>query len=113
MAGKLFPPGAALTVVAACFVGDQLLMSVGMARATYLKKIALDPAHVAPTLTMGVSLDHIFSIAGAVVCGIIWYRIGYQYVFMVAAAIAVVNFFTVMRIRLPDGGKGASPARPA
>jgi predicted MFS family arabinose efflux permease len=102
LAGKLFSQSVALIIVAVCYVFDQLLMSVSMARATYLKKIAKNPAHIGPTLTMGVSIDHIFSIGGAIVCGIIWYQFGYQYVFMVAAAIAAINFFTTLRIVIPQ-----------
>jgi len=102
LAGTFLPQSLALIVVSACYVSDQLLMSVGMARATYLKKIAIHPSHITPTLTMGVSIDHIFSIGGAVVCGIIWYHFGYRYVFMVAAGIAAINFFTTLKITIPQ-----------
>jgi hypothetical protein len=48
---------------------------------------------------MGVSIDHIFSIAIAVSGGFIWLKWGYQYVFLIGAIIAVINFFSAMRIR--------------
>jgi predicted MFS family arabinose efflux permease len=48
---------------------------------------------------MAVSLDHIFSISGAVFSGMIWKIWGYQYVFLFAALIAVINFFSALRIR--------------
>ena len=99
----LFPPAVALAVTGACYVIDQLLMSVGMARATYLKKIAVDPAHVTPTLTMAVSIDHVFSILTAVVSGFIWRAWGYRCVFLLAAAIAIVNLVSAARIRIPRG----------
>jgi hypothetical protein len=84
----------------ACFVVDQLLMSVGMARATYLQKIAVKPEDVAQTLTMGVTIDHAFSIAVALSGGFIWVKWGYQYVFLLGAFIAVINTFSALRIKI-------------
>jgi predicted MFS family arabinose efflux permease len=98
-AKNLFSYEVAFFITAVCFIIDGLLMSVGMARATWLKKIALHPSHVTPTLQMAVSLDHIFSISGAVFSGMIWKIWGYQYVFLFAALIAVINFFSALRIR--------------
>ncbi len=40
-AEMLLPGNAAFLLVCACFLFDQMLMSVGMARSTYMKKIAL------------------------------------------------------------------------
>ena len=98
---SLFSKRTAFFVAAACFVADQLLMSVNMARSTYLHKIALQRDHVTPTLTMAVSLDHIFSITVALVGGVIWAKFGYQMVFMFGAGIAVVNFVSAQFIRIP------------
>ncbi len=91
----------ALIVTSVCFITDQFLIAVGMARATYLKKIALSPDHVSSTLSMGVSIDHLFSISIALLSGIIWAKFGYQYVFLCGAVIAVINFFSVLRIKIP------------
>ncbi|HON58277.1 MAG TPA: MFS transporter [Smithella sp.] len=96
---NIFPQSAALYIAFACYIADQLLISAGMARATYLQKIALRPEDVAQTLTMGVSIDHVFSIAIAVSGGFIWRQWGYQYVFLIGAVIAVINFFSAMQIK--------------
>ncbi|MCU0608934.1 MAG: MFS transporter [Chitinispirillaceae bacterium] len=96
----LFSEGTAFFVAAACFVADQLLMSVNMARSTYLKKIALDPSHITPTLTMSVSLDHVFSIGVALLGGLLWSAAGYQYVFLFGGLIATVNFVSALRMRV-------------
>jgi predicted MFS family arabinose efflux permease len=95
----MFSETAAMFVVFACYIIDQLLISVSMARATYLQKIAVKPEDVTQTLTMGVSIDHIFSIAVAVSGGFIWLKWGYQYVFLLGAIIAVINFFSALRIK--------------
>ncbi len=101
---KILGEQAAFIVAACCFIADQLLMSVGMARATYLKKIAVKPEDVGQTLTMGVSIDHIFSIAIAVVSGLVWTKFGYQYVFAIAAVIALVNFFSASFVKVKGHG---------
>ena len=100
---SLFPNGNTAYVIASvCFVIDMLLISASMARATYLKKIAIHPSHIAPTLTMGVSIDHAFSIGIAFGCGFVWNMFGFQYVFLVGALIAIVNIFSALRIRIPE-----------
>jgi predicted MFS family arabinose efflux permease len=103
---NLFSERIALVVAAVCFVADQLLMSVNMARSTYLKKIAVHPDHVTPTLTMSVSLDHVFSITIALVGGVIWTKWGYQMVFVLGAGIALVNLVSVQFIRIPEANTG-------
>lgn len=95
----------AVGVACTCFVLDQMLMSVGMARATYLKKIAVRPGDVPQTLMTGVSIDHAFSILVASLGGFIMVRFGYEYVFLLGACIAVVNFFSAARVRVPAFGR--------
>lgn len=95
----LFNERVALYMTYACYIMDQLLMAVGMARATYLKKIAVRPEDVAQTLTMGVTIDHIFSISIAFISATLWEAAGYQYVFLLGAAIAVINLFVSSRIK--------------
>jgi predicted MFS family arabinose efflux permease len=95
---EILPEAPAMIVAFACYVIDQLLMSVGMARATYLRKIAVRLEDVPQTLTMGLTIDHIFSISIALVSGLLWVNLGYQYVFLLGAVIAVVNLFSASRI---------------
>lgn len=101
-ARDIFTEDVAMYIVFACYVIDQLLMSVSMARATYMRKIALSPADISQTLTMGVTIDHIFSITIALVSGAIWITLGYQYVFLLAACIAFVNFFSASLVKIPS-----------
>jgi predicted MFS family arabinose efflux permease len=96
---EIFSETAALFVAFACYVLDQLLMSVSMARATYLQKIAVVPEDVAQTLTMGVTIDHALSISIALLGGFLWVTWGYQYIFLLGAIIAVINFFSALRVR--------------
>ena len=96
---SIFEETTAIYVVFTCYIIDQMLVAVSMARATYLQKIAVRPEDVSQTLTMGVSIDHIFSIGIAVLGGLIWVQWGYQYVFLLGAVIAVINFFSALQIK--------------
>jgi predicted MFS family arabinose efflux permease len=100
------PEKLAFLLAAGCFITDQLLMAAGMARATYLKKIALRPEDVNQTLSMGVSIDHIFSITLALLSGYIWKALGYQYVFLLGAVIAVANLISASFIKIKRGTTG-------
>ena len=100
-AKSLFPLNTAFIIACVCYLLDQMLMSVSIARSTYMKKIALDPADVQPALTVSVTIDHIFSIAIALLGGLIWNRWGFQYVFLMGVIIAGLNFMTAMRVRVP------------
>lgn len=96
---NIFPETTAMYIAFFCYVIDQLLMSVSMARATYLQKIAVKPEDVNQTLTMGVTIDHAFSITVALSGGFIWIKWGYQYVFLLGMIIAVINTFSALHIR--------------
>ena len=99
MGDNIFTETTALYAVFVCYIVDQMLATVSMARATYLQKIAVRPEDVSQTLTMGVSIDHIFSIGIAVLGGFIWLKFGYQYLFLTGAVIAVLNFFSALQIK--------------
>jgi len=98
----IFPADTAFLVVCASFLIDQMIFSVSMARATYMKKIALQPDHIQTALSAAVTIDHIFSISAALLGGVVWNVFGFQYVFLFGAIIAVINFFTALQVRLPQ-----------
>jgi predicted MFS family arabinose efflux permease len=110
-AKSIFPENIALWIVCGCYLIDQMIFSVGMARATYIKKIAKEPDHVQSTLTAGVTIDHIFSISAAIVGGIIWNQYGFQYVFFFGAILAAINFFVANQVHIPNPEE--SPLTPA
>ncbi len=97
----LLPEGIAFLVVCACYLLDQMVFSVSMARATYMKKIARRPEDVQPALTASVTIDHIFSISAALIGGVIWDRFGFQYVFLFGVGIALLNLLVALQVKLP------------
>lgn len=106
----LFSADTAFLIVCGCFLIDQMIFSVSMARATYMKKIALQPDHIQPALTAAVTIDHVFSITAALVGGVIWNAFGFQYVFLLGVGIAIINFFTALRVQLPQKNQLAGEA---
>ena len=104
-----FPENTAFLVVCGCFLLDQMLMSVGMARSTYMKKIALQPSDVQPALTLAVTIDHVFSISVALLGGLIWNVFGFQYVFLMGTVIALINLGVALQVRLPRHAETALP----
>lgn len=90
-----------LWVLFGCYIGDQLLFGVNIARSTYMSKIALNPTHIAPSLSLGSSLDHAVSMTIPVAGGFLWAAYGYQTVFMAAAGVAVLMMIASSLIRLP------------
>ena len=91
----------ALAVLFSCYVGDQLLFGTGMARNTYLSKIALKPEHVSPTLSLGVTINHAVSMSIPALGGLLWVSSGHSWVFIVAAGIALLMLVFTSMIRLP------------
>ena len=100
-AADLVPLSAAVVIIAVCYILDNSMSAVEMARSTYVRKIALDPADVMPTLSAGVSFDHIVAMTIPILGGLLWKTMGYQYVFMAAALIGVLNLILSLRIRIP------------
>jgi MFS family permease len=102
-AEDLFSPRIAILFIYLCYIADFNLDSVGMARTTYMKKIALKPEDVSPSLSLGTSLDHMVTVFLPILGGLAWYRGGpggYKYVFMGGAVIAFLNFITSRRIKI-------------
>ena len=98
-ANHLGSPQLALWLLYACFVVDQLLFGVNMARDTYMSKIALKPEHVAPSLSLGITINHAVSMSVPSLGGLIWIRYGHSWVFVGAAGVAVLMVIFTSMVR--------------
>ena len=96
----IFPPGVAVVLIAGCYVLDNSMSAVEMARSTYVHKIASDPNDVTPTISTGTSLDHVVAMTIPYLGGLLWVAAGYQYVFLAAAVIALINLFLSRKIEV-------------
>jgi len=94
------------------YVLDLVLFALRVARTTYLKKIALDPADITPSITLGITIDHAVAMSLPILSGYIWETWGFRWVFILAGAIALAGFFICLRIRVPQAREAALPAQP-
>lgn len=99
-AADFFSASVALIIIAVCYILDNSMSTVEMARSTYLRKIAIDPSDVTHTLATGTSLDHIVSMSIPIFGGMLWVAVGYKYVFIFAAFIALANLFLSLKIKV-------------
>ena len=99
-AADLVAPGIAVVVIAACYIIDNSMSAVEMARSTYVKKIAVHPDDLTPTLSAGTSFDHVIAMSIPFFGGILWATMGYKYVFLAATGIAVLNLILSGRIKI-------------
>ena len=109
-AEDLFRPSLAIAVIYVCYVADFTLDSVYMARVTYMKKIALKPEDVSPSLSLGTSVDHVVTLFLPILGGLAWYKGGpggYKYVFLAGAVVAFLNFISSRRIKIPLSATGS------
>jgi predicted MFS family arabinose efflux permease len=101
-AENIAPAGVAVIILAVCYIIDNSMNAVEMARSTYVRKIALYPDDVTPTLAAGTSFDHIIAMSIPFLGGMLWVAYGYRYVFLAAAFIGMLNFFLSTKIRIED-----------
>jgi predicted MFS family arabinose efflux permease len=85
------------------FILDRMSTQMGIIRTVYLRTIAVDPRDVTPTLSLGMSMDHVVSIVCAYSGGIVWTLWGPQYIFYLASALSLVNLYVAIRVKLPEG----------
>ncbi|MFO7653647.1 MAG: MFS transporter [Candidatus Krumholzibacteriia bacterium] len=88
---------------------DHVLFALRVARVTYLKKIAVDPADITPSVSLGVTIDHAVAMSLPVLSGWLWETHGHRWVFLLAGAIALAGFFVCLRIRVPQTAGAPAP----
>jgi predicted MFS family arabinose efflux permease len=89
---QLFSNFTAFVIVSIVFVIDAILFVVSMARALYVKTIAQTKEEVTTVLSSGISINHIVSIAIAVLGGVLWQLLGIEILFSLAALFAMGSF---------------------
>ncbi|MCM0647565.1 MFS transporter [Clostridium swellfunianum] len=87
---------------------DRMSMQMSMIKTIYLRSIAVDKSEITPTLSFGMSMDHIVSIVCAYIGGIIWTAFGPQYIFFFAAVASFVNL-AVAKLAVINEDKGLKP----
>ncbi len=99
--GDILPKPFDLYLLYGAYVLDALLFALRVARTTYLKKIADDPNEITPTLSMGLTIDHIVAMSLPILSGYVWEQFGFRWVFIIATAFAVAGLFVCLQIKVP------------
>jgi MFS family permease len=89
--GMLGKAGIPVILTFVLIILDRMSMQMSMIKTIYLRSISVDKSEITPTLSFGMSMDHIVSIICAYIGGIIWTTLGPQYIFFFAAAASFVN----------------------
>ena len=87
----------------ALYIIDNLMFATRIARTTYLNKIAEHRSDVAPTISMGVTMDHAVSMTIPALGGLLWAAYGYKSVFLAASLLSVAGFLAALAV--PDKKK--------
>lgn len=101
-AGDLFPGPWALRVLYFAYIFDSVLFALRIARITYLKKIIDDPSELTPTISLGITIDHVVAMSLPILSGWLWQEHGFKWVFLLAGAIAFIGFFVCLQIKVPE-----------
>lgn len=100
-APEVFPAEWVVPVVGCCFVLDNLLFSMGMARTTYITRICGENrADITPCIYTGIAINHVVSIAYGIIGGVIWMSSGGpQLVFLIGGGAALAAGFLARRMQ--------------
>jgi predicted MFS family arabinose efflux permease len=95
-------------IASLCYVVYSFIMPLSsIGAATYLRKVAVG-REIAPSLAMGVTLQHTAAIVVPVTTGFILNYVGFQVPFLIACGFAIMTFFVTQRL---DPLTQKSPAR--
>jgi predicted MFS family arabinose efflux permease len=89
-----------------CYVIYSFIMPLsGMGAATYLRKVAVAD-EVAPSLAMGVTMQHVAAVVVPIATGFVLNYVGYQIPFLIGAGFACLTFWVTRRLS-PETQKSA------
>jgi len=80
------------------FILDNLMFATRIARTTYLNKIAEHKSDIAPTISLGITMDHLVSMSIPALGGLLWAAYGYKSVFMAASLLSIAGLFTALKV---------------
>lgn len=81
------------------YIIDNLMFATRIARTTYLNKIAKDKTDLAPTISLGVTIDHVFSMTTPLLGGLLWIKFGYSSVFLATISVAIATYLVAARMK--------------
>jgi MFS family permease len=88
---RIFPQHIAYLLVCINFVLDSIISLASMASNVYVRDIASSQEELTATLSTGVSVNHLISIAIALLGGWLWERTGIEVLFSLSAFLGILN----------------------
>ncbi len=98
--GKIGLVGIPVLIAYLLFILDRMSNQMGMIRTLYLKSILVKNEDMTPTLSLGLSLDHVVSIICAYLGGLVWMAFGPQYIFFSVAILSLVNLYVATKVEI-------------
>ncbi len=77
---------------------DNLIFFGSIALTTYAHKIT-SSEELKPTLSMGVTMNHVAAVLAPLIGGLVWHYFGYQVIFLAGAALAFVSLVVCQWVR--------------
>ena len=100
VSGTLALSGLPVVFAYILFIIDRMSTQMSIVRTVYLKKIVIVPEDITPTLSLGISMDHVMSISFAMLGGVVWYNFGPQYIFFLVAGLSFVNLYVAIKLKV-------------
>ncbi len=85
-------------VLCALYCLDNLLFLSTTCLTTYVQRIA-SPKDLMPTLSMGVTMNHVAAVMVPLIGGMLWSRFSYPVMFFAGAAIVLISLFSVVGMK--------------
>ncbi|MDR1930110.1 MAG: MFS transporter [Treponema sp.] len=105
---RIFSAQTAYLVVCVNFVLDSIISLASMASNVYVKDLASSQEELTATLSTGISVNHLISIAIALLGGWIWERTGIEVLFSLSALLGILNSVYAATIKTGKGPKQES-----
>lgn len=87
----LFPKNIAFIVCCVNYILDSIISLASMASSVYVQDISDSPDEIRATLSTGVSVNHLITLAIALFGGWIWQKVGIETLFLLSAALGLCN----------------------
>lgn len=90
-AHHIFPEKVAFIVCCINYVLDAVISLASMASNVYVQDISDSPEEVKATISTGISVNHLITIFIALFGGLIWNKLGIEYLFVISAILGLCN----------------------
>ena len=96
----------------ACYTIDNILYLGSISLTSYIGKL-VPKNELRPTLSMGVTMNHIAAVAMPIIGGILWEKLGYEVVFMIGAVIVIISLVFIPFMKIEKRAQGESNTQPS